>query len=217
MATRFYLPSVAGGTGISPAVHADWSNGAAALFARYVMSTGRTGTAMTTFSESVAANSSECFAQFVSAPLAAQSIDGTISISMRCNCADTASGDNYRLRARIIAPDGTTVRGTIFTGAPGTGNENWSTSLVSEFATVTDAQTTSVSATAGDYLVVEIGPANLAAFTSETETMRWGDAAATDLDAADDDAGDDNPWVEFSQTIIFKAQPNQLMMMGCGT
>gem|GEM_PF-1203328 len=143
--------------------------------------------------------------QFVSDPLSAQTISGTVKGQLRCRESDAAADFCRALIIKVVSGDGGTVRGTLLSHFP--------ESLTSEF----DAGSTpvnrnfppsltlsSVEAQAGDRLVIEIG---FRAFNTETTTytgyIHLNDSTGTDL--PEDESTTDNlcGWLEFSADLNF--------------
>jgi hypothetical protein len=100
--------------------------------------------------------------QFVSGPLAAQTISGTFSIVLRGGESAMSSDASLQIVIRVLSGDGTVVRGTLFGGHTATLNTTQGT-LGCEMPTSTSSfylsaiPLTSVNAQAGDRLVVELG------------------------------------------------------------
>lgn len=207
MATRFYWGQII--TAPTLAFSATWSAAGSTptrLMMRTVKRKAATTAVVATATETTAAILNKQAVQLVSMPLAAQTITGTVKGYALFNESDLAQDCRVQCEIRIIAPDGT-VRGTLLAADAG--------ALSSEFtATATNRRIpllaatntlTSVSAQAGDYLVVEVGHrTHVASATSYNVTVRWHDnPGSTDLpeDETDTDATK-APWIEFSQTLI---------------
>lgn len=154
-----------------------------------------------------------CQQQFVSKPLAAQTIAGTVKAIMRCAESNAAADMRSQMCIRVVSGDGGTVRGTLLAhDASALSNEWFVGSGVSlqnrKFPlnwSGAGATLTSVVAQAGDRLVVEIG--NRAHNTVSTQYYGYietGDGATTDCAENETDTFQYNPWIEFSQDIIFQ-------------
>ena len=203
MATRGYFPST-GAAPISPNVDSDWEN--TSLLARLKGVTTRISSAMTTveFLNDTGQNLDIICRQYVFGPFNAATISGTIKIQMRGQEGDAANNMFMAWGARVIGPD-LTVRGELVS-VRRDGTE-WTTSLVNRGDSVVP---TSVALLAGDYVVVEIGGGGDAtgitgggAFGKGNDfRVRIGDATATDLAEDNTDTGDDNPWIEFTETLV---------------
>ena len=214
MATKFYLES-SGSTDISPSVHSAWTGGTAASFFRAPMDTTKAGTALTTFGQNVSTDLI-CVAQFISKPLAAQSISGSFN-SVSHAWKSTSSGVYYRgWTAWVAQPDGSS-RGTLNSNIPSNTTSAVNTTQRSMAASGT---LSSVSAQDGDYLIVEFGWQRDTGATN-TKNLRFGSSAASDLAYSDGTTTDNNPSIQMPGTITFYTAPagsgsNQLMLVGVG-
>lgn len=211
MPTRFYLPIDTTAPAITPTPHAEWDN--IASFSRYRMTTVQRGiTAITTASvtdSTATADRDVLMAQYVSRPLKAQTIAGTVKGRVRA----LENNANNNLRSQCIiwiaAPDGST-RHVLYAGdtTTGTGNPtsewNAATAQNRQMPRGSSQSLTSGDAEDGDYLVVEIGYRKHAAASTQG-TIRLGDTnTGSPYDLAEDESGssDYNPWIEFSQELI---------------
>lgn len=168
---------------------------------------------MTSFvaTKTAATNPSDVLvAQFISDPLQAQTISaagfvkGIIRVLENLLTVDARA----QMTVRVLSSDGATVRGTLLAfDAAALSNEFDSVSLTNRRFPLnwagSGAALTQVIASDGDVIVVEVGARFHTANTGDTCTLRFGDASATDL--LEDETGtiDDNPWIEFSQTLLF--------------
>lgn len=145
---------------------------------------------------------------YVSRPLVgAQSISGTVQaiiIAHMVNINDAVNGTPAKLWVCNNAGD--SVRGTLLSHADRSESSgtNYPTSQQSRwvFDSVGSAIST-VDAEDGDRIVLEVGHAAGGGFTPEVVT-KWGEADPDDY-TTQGDAADKNPWLEFSQTLIFTA------------
>ena len=216
MATRFYLPS-SGSAAISPAYAGDWES--TAIAARLPMATTKAGSAMTDVSvsgDTNLSNQDHLFRQYVSAPIGAQTL-GAQAIRFQIRASETAGGNNLftALTIRVFAPDATTVRGTVL-ALTVDDTEVSNGSLINRALTATSS---SVTAQDGDYLVAEIGLSGDPLSGGHNGSMRIGDAAASDLAQDDSSTSDNNPWIEFANTITFSSgavTPKTLAALGVG-
>ena len=221
MATKLYLTSTSGGTPISPAVSASWTSTAAGFF-RGNCNTTKDNSTLTDFANtpgSTATNNTTVWAQFISPALSgAQTITGTISGAVWAK--SSVSNEGTQIIVRVIASNGTTVRGTLITTFD-SDPSNTTTTGQSEWY---NADTlTSVSAQDGDYIVIEHGFVVVSS-GAYTGTFKYGSNQASDYAyTAGDSSTTKNPSFQFSQTLTFQAggggstNTNQLMMVGCGT
>lgn len=148
--------------------------------------------------------------QYISDPIFGQTITGTVkgqiysaeSISDTDACSEVA--------IRVLSGDGATVRGTLLAGFRG--------ALANEFPAGTFASTgtnryfpasvavSSVAAETGDRIVIELGGAIYKGSGSARYLQLWlGDDEVEDApeDETDTNFPTKNPWIEFSQSIIF--------------
>lgn len=206
MATKIYLPS----SGAAPVTPADWefANQINPLTFRGV--TTKIASAMTTKTEATGTTNptTRAMLRYVFGPLAGQTISGTLRGVIRCLESNAGANTGTAIAAKIIQPDGTD-RAILLapSHSDSTGNSPWEMSNAAltarRFWTILEAEPltlTSGAATAGDYLVIEIGFRS-ATSQSRNISYRYGDAAASDLTYNDTDTDDDNPWVEFSGDI----------------
>ena len=205
MAERFYLPST-GAAAVSPAYGA-WGN--VIVADRRAMVTTRISSAMTNqdaFTSDLLENASYLWRQYVSAPIPAQTITGTIKGQVRCSETDaTDNHDRVTIRVIVVSNDGGTVRGTLLAlGYYGNTNEySIAPTLTSRKIADGDALS-SVVAQANDRIVVEIGTQNsvLSIFEDEPLSAVFGDDSGTDLPEDETTTATNNPWVEFSQNLF---------------
>lgn len=213
MATRFYLPST-GAAPVSPAFNAGWNDSASAD--RLALVTARINSAMTLKSRvgNVSANSNYLLRQYVSAPLAAQTVSGSVRGIARARESDIAADVSAQSFIYVVSGDGATVRGVLSTGWTGAIADEWTATLgtrrVPRASTVASPNAlTSQAAQDGDRIVIEIGfRAANARSTGPTNEISFGDNSATDF--ASDTEGvttANNPWIEFSVTLAFAVAP----------
>lgn len=208
MATRIYLPS-SGAALVTPSTW-NFANQINPVTLRGV--TTRISSAMTTKTEATGTTSptARAMGRHVIGPLAAQTISGTVKGQFRCSENNAGANATISIAVKIVQPGGAD-RGVLLaqTAADTTTTPpEMATSLtnrrVQNSAESAAPSLTPQDATAGDYLVIEWG------FRSATTTTRnisisYGDDNATDLPENDTETLADNPWVEFSGTIVFLA------------
>ena len=197
MATRLYQPST-GAAAVSPA-YDSWSktSGADALACVLV----KISSAMenqTSDANSTGASQTLLVRQYVSAPLAAQTISGTVKSYLRA----LANGSNVdaRLSIRVCNNAGTSFTGTLLSLADYSSGNELNTSLRNKpFA---DGDTlSSLAINNGDRLVIEYGGAT--GTTGRTATINFGDDSGTDLPEDETTTAANNPWIEFSGTLVW--------------
>lgn len=205
MATKLYLRATAGNPPIAPTPSASWT--ITTGFLRMPMSTAKALNPMATlsFSDSNAANRSILLNQYVSATAleSGQTVTGGQTITAAIRASETNDGNNLFIAIvmRIIASDGTTVRKTMLDVV--LDNVELTTSLVNKNYSNASAAT-NYTTVAGDYLVIEIGVSgDPAVGQSHSCSLRFGDAAASDLPSDDTETQDLNPWVQLNDTLTF--------------
>lgn len=151
-----------------------------------------------------------CQQQFVSKPLAAQTISGTVKAIMRCAESNVAADMRSQMVIRVVSGDGGTVRGTLLAHDTSVLSNEWNLTTLQNRKFPLNwsgggAALTSVVAQAGDRIVVEIG--NRAHNTSATQYYGYietGDGATNDCAENETDTLQYNPWIEFSQNLVFQ-------------
>jgi hypothetical protein len=210
--TKLYFPST-GTPAITPAFHAEWETTASAVRLPLSYPKGTSAVASVSAAETSTANLYDVgLAQFISAPLAAQTFSGTLSCVVRCNQSSLAANMTGQMVVRIVSNDGSTVRGTLISPTAvtslSTSTHEWGTSLRNQYfpsGDVATATLTGVTCEDGDRLVIELGyrAINTVA-TSYTGTMQFGEAAAGDLVLNQSGTAQANPWLAFSQKVQFQ-------------
>ncbi len=215
MSTRFYLPTT-GNAAVSPAFDAAW--GVTAGADTLTLSSSRSGSAFATktTAESTTSVVDVLSRQYISEPLVAQTISGTVKAIIRASENTSTADARAQVVIRVVNGRGDVVRGTLLAAS--------AASLASEFgASLQDrkfplawsgsgASVSSVAAQTGDRLVVEIGwRAHNTASTSRSASFEYGDAAGSDL--PEDETGTSQlcPWVELSATLAFLPKVSTLV------
>lgn len=202
MSTRLYLASFPVAEFTAPQTGwgeptSEWSGGP--------MNRVKTSQPMTDVDESEAETTSGktyCVTYFTSEPLRAQTITGTVKAYIR---AVTSAGASFKpcCVVRVMSGDGATERGVLFSNLS-TGGTDIDESSYENRAIPSESSVSSVDSEDGDRLVFEIGFKS--GNTDPTEifcSYSIGDDAASDLGANETDTAADNPWIEFSQTLLF--------------
>lgn len=215
MATRFYLPSSLTPV-VTPAYASEWELTAHAD--RLALRTTKQNTGYATRSALLGTNGQDSLvAQYVSEPLAAGAISGTVKGILQA--WETSAGANARAQIviRVVSNNGATVRGTLLAADPAL--------LASEFPWAGDppanrkfplawvapgATLSSVTAQADDRIVIEIGARShktLQGIGTLNASLKFGDpTAGSDLAENETDTAAGVPWIEFSQTLSFTAE-----------
>lgn len=206
--SRFYLPSE-GEVPITPAVDSTvWTSagGLGTDFFRAPLGLDRLGTPQV----DRISESSRCGGQWISPPLAAQTLSGTVRGQMMGKNHTGSRAWGGVCVIRVIQSDGVTVRGTLFDGsvdptnmypmAEGPDPHRNEPLMINETLTSVDCED-------GDYLVFEFGVIRGASWGSgEQWDFRTGDDLQEDLPIVAATVRDEvvrNPWIEFSNPIRF--------------
>jgi len=219
VATRFYLPST-GIPAVTPAISPTWATTCSGGLFRAPMATTKTGSAQVQVTAgSFASNvSSVCCQQFISPNLAAQTITGTFRGTV---FGSKTGGDNIVISAiiRVMDASGTTTRGTLMTLASDANGFKTFIASGSLYAG-SSLPVTSVTAQAGDIIVLETGEYLIGNGTSTSDTWYAGDGNATDYETWGEEPIGKNIWAEFSFNLTFGPpvilNANTLMMKGHG-
>lgn len=215
MVTRLYLPSscpTGWPSSPVPAASNTWL-GTPTVTLRAPLTRQESGTAKTDLVSPAETSTSvsDVFsgAQFISAPLRAQTISGTFTLVERVLESNAAADMSLQCKIRVISAGGTELA-VLYGGHTTALGTTWGVAG-HEFGTSTSSRLlsgtlTSYTCADGDRIVVEIGArAHNTVATSYTTTHRFGDSVATDFDTAATAANDFTPWIEFSGTLAWQA------------
>ena len=195
MATRFYLPST-GAAAVSPA-YGGW--GKTSSGDRLAMVQTKISSAMANKSAG-SSSGTHLVRQYVSEPLPAQTISGTVSCYARCLEDDSTDIIVTRLLIRVCSNDGTSYTGTLLSlggYGPGTDFDN---SLKNRIFADGDSLS-SLAINANDRLVIEMGyNSNIGAL--DIGRINFGDNSGTDLGENETETAANNPWIEFSADLF---------------
>lgn len=155
--------------------------------------------------------------QFVSKPLTAQTISGTIKGQMQVaqSFADQHF-DQVIASLRVVSNDGTVVRGTLLPlAAYGTTN-NFNAGIPQNRFIFDGDTLSSLAILTGDRLVLEVGfrAITLPPDFGEFVVMMCGDDAGADLPEDETTTTELNPWIELSQTLTFVPDPEPPVLGG---
>lgn len=198
---RLYLPST-GAAAVSPAFSGSW--GRTADGDRIAAVITKINSAMTNQAANVPSGSNYAVLgrQYVSAPLAAQTISGTVKSQVRAYDVTNTNEDHLRLLIRVCSNDGSTFRGTVLSlGDYGSGTTLANTIKNRKFANSGTALT-SLAVNAGDRLVIEYGV--YGGSSAATDYLNFGDNSGTDLPEDETTTSAYNPWIEFSNALVFQ-------------
>jgi len=146
--------------------------------------------------------------QWISEPLAAQTISGTVKGQMRARESGSAADARAQVVIKVVSGDGQTVRGTLVDFSGAALSSEFSTTMTNRkfpLAAISPVTMSSVVAQAGDRLVIEIGSRRSGADPGSTE-FRLGESGGSDLPEDETTTQDQNPWMEFSSAITVLAE-----------
>lgn len=218
MATRLYMPY-----GLTPPTqtitkHAEWESETSNVLRQPLLRTipsGLSGSYTFLVSEASSTVHDQMCAQFISEPLTAQTITGTVSGVWLTREAGSTYDFGTQMCIRVFSYDGTILRGTLYaphtyTTTANTGNavnrEFLSTGYVTRLLPGGGGALTSVAALAGDRLVVEIGvrACNLVATTRTADPIIQLQNGWTDCPLIEGNTSTTvNHWIEISSTLTF--------------
>lgn len=219
MATRFYL-NTTGWAPLRPTPNAGWESTLAIedWTTRRIMYPWRMGSpSIHPFGiDNQAAVHDVLLAQYISEPLAAQTISGTIRAVVQALESNAAANIRSQMHAWVVKPDGTS-RGTLTTFTTGALASEWNASTTvyrSAFFPVgsTGTTVTNVTAVAGDRIVIELGfRIHDTSATLYNARIRTGDgrfsSPGTNWDLPSDQTNTTNTrngWIEFSANLTFQ-------------
>jgi hypothetical protein len=188
---------------ITPTFHASWVDNTQAV-RRKLAQAKAAGTETRSGTLSGAAGNNTLVAQLTSDPIDAQTISGTFSCSVRARELAGTDNINQRVRnIRVFSGDGLTLRGTLFAhGISGVTTEYGTALSGIQFASGNGMS--SVVCSAGDVIVVEIGPGESGTGTTPNWDFVLG-GNGTDHAITNGDTTGTVPWIEFSGTITFQS------------
>jgi len=197
--TRFYL-NLNTAAPVSPAFNAGWNVTSGAN--RYLMSPTKDGSAITskTTGNTGAVAVRKCLLdQWISAPLATQTITGTFTGQIRFSQSNATLPNIGQgiVYLRVI-----NVNGTVATEVGSALTTNLTTTLTNR--TLISLPVGTLNITAGQRICIDLGW-NYSAGTTTTlnATMSRGSSSATDLAVDNTTTTANNPWIQFSQTLLF--------------
>jgi len=208
MASRFY--PITGTPAISPAVTSGWEV-TGPSFARILMDRSPINYTSTSSSSagSGVANQDTIDLQMIIGPVMAQTIAGNVKGQIAAREGNANCDARIQGTIRVIAPDGTTVRGTLLNfNTAGLSNEfnvHASTFRNVKFPLNGSAALTSTDALTGDYIVIDCGFRNHGTNTSGVRVSHpAGDQSNGDLPEDETTAPPTNyrGWMEFSQDLL---------------
>jgi hypothetical protein len=168
-------------------------------------STKETGE-LTGVNQGFSSNDDQLLGQWVSDPIAEQTISGTVTGRFRAREVSSSLNARAQIVIRVVSGDGQTVRGTLLASDTAALSSEFTTSGTGEnrkFPRTDDTALTSVDAEAGDRIVVEVGY-RADSVASFGHIMTGFEPDVIDL-PEDETATTGNPWLEFSAAITMHA------------
>lgn len=215
MSTRFYFqPSV--NPEVSVPRDSSWTLGTQKSGMAYSKNIVTGFTSITTTPNSSAINNI-INAYFVSLPLAAQTLSGNLIISGQLQGFESNIGMNAvsAVTIKVVSNDGATEKGKIINLTfPNltTETEYPTTVLTNKYTPSGSTITGAVSIADGERLVFEIGARQTSASSNRFVTQRFGYTVDGDLPLDQTSTAALSPWIDFSQTILFKAKSTKFML-----
>lgn len=205
MATRLYFASTTAGE-VTPVANGAWGFTSEALV-RKLVNGGKSNTALAIGAQigPWTAGQSALDRRYVSAPLEAQTINGTVAMQLMTREYATADNTTSRLEVYVVSRDGQTVRGTLLAinqYGPATEYVN---NVTHRNKTYADGDAIgAVVAQKGDRIVVCVGHTDAAGSTPEG-SCKFGDPTGTaDLPVNETQTTDGVGWIEFSGNLVFE-------------
>jgi hypothetical protein len=210
--TRFYLPS-AGAPAVSPAFHPAWTQYSDAT--RRPLVRTKSNTPISAPTPTKGEGNERALSQFVSEPLAAQTISGTVRVAISAMVTWATFRPYLQMRVSVCGLDGSS-KAVLWAGLADQDASSSPTApnyLFDQLAEKIRVQTdtlTSYTCSAGDRLVIELGYWHiLTELSGRYAWLRFGDPTASSDIPATVDARDtaNAPWVQFSQDFTFIPEP----------
>lgn len=160
------------------------------------------------------------FAQFISAPLAAQAFTAGDAFDMALQALEANAGNNLQVQVwiGIVSNDGTTALATLRSKVLEGAEVNTALRNTYFSSTLSGSYTTS----GGERLVVELSmsgtPTGAGGVQGHNGSLRLGgNGAGGDLPENDTDTGTTlNPWIEFANTITFQGNRRRRVIAAAG-
>lgn len=216
MATRIYLPSSGYSPApISPAFGPGWEKTSSAGRRRAATVKGASPMATSTTGQNVSAGDDVLMTQYVFGPVAAQTISGTLKGQIRASENSTNLDARAQVLAKVVSGDGGTLRGTLLAMDTAALSSEFASTLTNrKFPRGGATALTNVVAQNGDWVVIELGYRHHALpIILKNASLRYGEAAGSDLAEDETSTADNAPWLEFSLDIVMY-KPAGAMLMG---
>lgn len=210
MPTRLYLPDLSLAE-VTPAFDGAWGATAEASRKKLALLKGNSPLAIgtvigPTWSGSELAGDSALDRQYISPPLAAQTISGTVKGQLLVREHALADNvDQIHVAIKVISNDGTSVRGTLLSKGSFASTAEFLESGYRNKKIADGDSLTSVAALAGDRLLIELGYSASTNHSSPEGSAKWGESG-TDLPEDETQTTDGVPWLEFSGPVVFRSE-----------
>lgn len=201
--TRFYLPTV-GSPGINPALSNNWTQTEG--YVLRPLSATKTGTSLSQLTLAVpnAINTTTLFANYVSPPLAAQTINCSVAGQVAWRVSSATGIVIYTYVVINIINSSGSIKATLLPPASGVadmgaGAYSLKTPAIQNLANYICED--------GDRISIEFGTLRTSGTNTRTASMNMGDVSSNDQAVGDFGSASANPWIEFSQALIFYNGP----------
>ncbi len=208
MATRLYFSAAASTSGLTPSFDAGWNYNSEAL-RRDLLRAKSAGESLTIGTQigpwTATAGQTALDRQFISAPLAAQTISGTFAGQvMAREYATTDNVDQLYVAVKVINSSGTVVA-TLYALGNATTTLEFISNVSHRNKRIADGDAlTSYACASGDRLLVEIGYRNSTAATTPEASAKWGaPSSGTDLPQNETQTTDGVGWIELSGNLAW--------------
>lgn len=205
MPTRFYMPS-SGAAAVSPAFDGGWDTTPNDRLKMVTTKISSSMTDLTTDEELSVLGTKLGWRQYVSDPIPAQTVQGTVKGQIRVAEGDAAQNfDQVALVIKVVSNDGGTVRGTLLSIGGHVAANEFTVNTTKTNRKIADGDSlSSVAASANDRIVIEIGciDSSFASLGADSLYASFGDDSGTDLPEDETTTAANNPWIEFSQTLF---------------
>lgn len=200
--TTFFLEATGAPSSGANGAISTWTSSGSAIF-RQMWPTGfkqATTIASTTIAvDNSSSTATTCFAQFISPPLNAQTISGTVTGHFRMSIANaTGATCQSRVKITVINRAGTVVATLL---ALNSGAVNLTTTLENK-VNPNAAALSSYACALGDRICVEVGIGRSAGTTARNGTISFGSSSATNL-SSNGETTANNPVITFSGNLSF--------------
>lgn len=207
--TRLYLPST-GTAAVSPTFRTGWEDTSSASPARRAMATTKIASAMTTvaFTDLDATDIDILMYQGVSLPLSGDQTISAQNIRVVIRGIEDADTNNTFVGCivYVVSNNGATTRGYLIGADATVVRDDVELDAVTLTTRTFSGTSGSVSALNGDRIVIELGVGGDPTLLTHDSRLRVGDAAASDLPYDDVTTDDLNPFIQFTQALVFGSE-----------